>query len=172
MSKRNKVDKGFELIFRDLKETEINILEMMLYEAIYQPVGSELLPRDVIKTPEISVYIDDFFKKRDDYCLVAEVEGIIIGAVWIRILADEIKGYGNIDDKTPEFAISMIKEYRNQGIGTSLMKMMIEYLKETGYSQTSLSVAKGNYAVKMYKDVGFEIIAEKKDDYLMLLKLI
>jgi len=157
---------------REIKETELNILEMMLYEAIYQPVGSEPLPRDVIKTPEISVYIDDFLKKKDDYCLVVDFEGIIVGAAWVRILAGEIKGYGNIDDKTPEFAISLIKEYRNQGIGTSLMKRMIEYLKENRYKQTSLSVDKDNYAVRMYKDVGFEIIAEKKDDYLMLLKLI
>ncbi|MBZ9607188.1 GNAT family N-acetyltransferase [Clostridium estertheticum] len=88
------------------------------------------------------------------------------------MLAGEIKGYENIDDKMPEFSISLIKEYQNQGIGTSLMKKMIEYLKEKGYSQTSLSVSKGNYAVRMYKAVGFKIIAKKKDDYLMLLKLI
>jgi len=157
---------------REIKETELNILEIMLYEAIYQPVGSEPLPRDIIKTPEISVYIDGFLKKSDDYCLVADVEGIIIGAVWVRILVGEIKGYGNIDDKTPEFAISLIEEYRNQGIGTSLMKKMIEYLKENKYKQTSLSVAKDNYAVRMYEHVGFEIVSKKKDDYLMLLKLI
>jgi len=157
---------------REIKETELNILETMLYEAIYQPVGSELLPREVIKVPEISVYIDNFLKNKDDYCLVAEVEGIIIGAVWVRILAGEIKGYGNIDDRTPEFAISLIKEYRNQGIGTALMKKMIEYLKENRYKQTSLSVAKDNYAVRLYKNLGFKIIAENKEDYLMLLKFI
>jgi ribosomal protein S18 acetylase RimI-like enzyme len=157
---------------REIKETELNILETMLYEAIYQPVGSDLLPREVIKVPEISVYIDDFLKKKDDYCLVAEVEGIIIGAVWVRILAGEIKGYGNIDDRTPEFAISLIKEYRNQGIGTALMKKMIEYLKENRYKQASLSVAKDNYAVRLYKNLGFKIIAENKEDFLMLLKFI
>ncbi|MBU3093764.1 GNAT family N-acetyltransferase [Clostridium sp. CF011] len=52
------------------------------------------------------------------------------------------------------------------------MKKILEYLKEKGYSQTSLSVSKDNYAVRMYKAVGFKIIAKKKDDYLMLLKLI
>lgn len=156
---------------RDIKEPELNILEIMLYEAIYQPAGSEPLSRDVIKIPEIRVYIEDFFKKKDDYCLVADVQGVIVGAVWVRILAGEIKGYGNIDNKTPEFAISLIKEYRNQGIGTILMKKMIEYLKSKGYNKTSLSVAKDNYAVKMYTDVGFEIVDKKEDDYLMLLKL-
>ena len=159
-------------IIRELKKIDLNILEMMLYEAIYQPFGSKLLPIDVIKTPEISVYIDDFLKKKDDYCLVVDFEGIIVGAAWVRILAGEIKGYGNIDDKTPEFSISLLKEYRNQGIGTVLMKKMIEYLKKKGYKQTSLSVSKDNYAVRMYENLGFNIIAEKKHDYLMLLKLI
>ncbi|EJO5346916.1 GNAT family N-acetyltransferase [Clostridium botulinum] len=143
----------------------------MLYEAIYQSVGSEPLSMDVIETPEISVYVDNFSKKKDDYCLVADIKGSIIGAVWVRILAGKIKGYGNIDNRTPEFAISLLKEYRNQGIGTALMKKMIEYLKEKGYSQTSLSVDKDNYAVKMYKNVGFKIIEEREHDYLMILKL-
>jgi len=159
-------------IIREIKETELDILERMLFEAIYLPVGSEPLTREVLKIPEISVYIDDFLKKKDDYCLVADVEGIIIGAVWVRILAGEIKGYGNIDDTTPRvfyFADKGISKSRDRNI---FDKKMIEYLKENGYSQTSLSVSKGNYAVRMYKSVGFEIIAEKKDDYLMLLRLI
>lgn len=157
---------------REIKESELNILETMLYEAVYVPVGSEPPTIDVIKIPEINAYIDDFPKKKDDYCLVAEINGHIVGAVWVRILSGEIKGYGNIDDKTPEFCISLVKEYRNQGIGTALMKKMIEYLKENGYSQASLSVAKENYAFGMYKKLGFEIIGEREDDFLMLLKLI
>jgi len=48
---------------------------------------------------------------------------------------------------------------------------MISYLTEKGYNQTSLSVEKKNYAVSMYKNLGFEIIDENKEDYIMLLKL-
>jgi len=125
----------------------------------------------VINIPKVRVYINDFGQKKDDYCLVADLNGQIIGAVWVRILADEIKGYGNVDDKTPEFAISLFKEYRKLGTGTLLMKKMISYLKGKDYKQTSLSVQKENYAAKMYKKLGFEIIGENDKDYLMLLKL-
>lgn len=159
-----------QYIIREIKEAELNVLENMLYEAIFQPEGQEPLPRDIIEKPEISVYIDDF-GKQGDYCLVADLDGKIIGAVWVRILAGEMKGYGNIDDKTPEFAVSLYKEYRNRGIGTALMKKMIEHLKESGYAQASLSVDKANYAVRMYKSLGFEIISENREDYLMVLKL-
>lgn len=157
-------------LIRDIAPHELGILEDMLYEAIFQPYENNLLPREVIKQPEIGVYIEHW-GNLDDLCLVADIDGKIIGAVWTRILAGEIKGYGNIDDQTPEFAISLFKEYRNKGIGTVLMKEMIEKLKEHGYKQTTLSVAKDNYALKMYKNVGFKIIAEQEHDYLLLLNL-
>lgn len=80
------------------------------------------------------------------------------------------RGYGNIDDKTPEFSISVFKEYRGQGIGKALMEKMIALLKEKGYSQASLSVAKDNYACKLYLDLGFSILKEREQDYLMILK--
>lgn len=157
-------------MIREIEPHELVILEDMLYEAIFQPDENNILPREVIKQPEIGVYIENWGNP-DDLCLVVDVDGKIIGAVWTRILAGKIKGYGNIDDQTPEFAMSLFKEYRNKGIGTVLMKEMIEKLKEHGYKQTSLSVAKDNYALKMYKNVGFEIITEQEHDYLMLLNL-
>ena len=158
-------------IIREIKQSEFSILDDMLYEAIYQHDTANLLPKNIIELPKINVYIKDFGKQTDDYCLVADVNGKIVGAVWVRILAGEIKGYGNIDETTPEFAISLFKEFRNQGIGTRLMTEMIDYLQKCGYEKTSLSVDKENYAVKMYKKLGFEVVAENDDDYLMVLKL-
>ncbi len=160
-----------EYIIRPINENEYYILEDMLYEAIYQPDENNLIPRDVIKLPEVHSYINNFGNKKDDYCLVADYDGKIIGAVWVRILSDDIKGYGNIDDETPEFAISLYKQYRNHGIGTKLMSVMIEYLRNNGYKQTSLNVKKENYAVRLYKKMGFEVIGEDSEDYLMLLRL-
>lgn len=79
--------------------------------------------------------------------------------------------YGHIEDGVPSFAISLFKEYRGYGIGTAMMKKMICELKQRGYEKASLSVQKANYAVKMYKDVGFEIIAEKEEEYVMVCQL-
>lgn len=158
-------------LIRPLEKNEYHILEDMLYEAIYQPDENNLVSKEVLHVPEIRVYIEDFGRKKDDYCLVADVNGKIVGAVWTRILSGDIKGFGNIDNKTPEFAISLYKEYRNKGIGTKLMSTMIEHLRDRGYKQTSLNVQKENYAVRLYKNMGFEIIGEGKDDYVMLLRL-
>lgn len=156
---------------REIKQSELGILEDMLYEAIYQPDRKNLIPRSVLNIPEVNAYIRDFGKEKSDYCLVADFEGKIIGAVWVRIISGDIKGYGYVDDNTPEFAISLFEEYRNQGVGSLLMAAMINYLCESGYKQTSLNVKKGNYAVNLYRKMEFEVIREDDEDYLMVLKL-
>lgn len=72
---------------------------------------------------------------------------------------------------TPQFAISLLEEYRNQGIGSRLIITIIDHLLKSGYNQASLNVKKENYAVKLYRKMGFEIIKEEDEDYLMVLKL-
>jgi ribosomal protein S18 acetylase RimI-like enzyme len=147
---------------RPIKPDEIGVLDDFLYEAIYQPDIENPAPKNIIKKPELQIYIKDFGKP-DDNCLVAVFDSRIVGAVWTRI----INGFGSVDDKTPEFAISLYREYRGRGIGTNLMREMLQLLHSKGYEQTSLAVQKENYAVKMYKAVGFEIICELEEEYLM-----
>ena len=152
---------------RRLKDSEYPVLADFLYEAIFIPEGVTPPPREIIEQPELRVYTDDFGHKKGDMALTAECDGKIVGAVWVRIMND----YGHIDDDTPSFAISLFKEYRGMGIGTELMRKMLIRLREAGYKQTSLAVQKDNYAVRMYKKVGFEIIDENEQEYIMLCKL-
>ena len=152
---------------RNIKETEYDLLSDFLYDAIYIPEGVKAPAKEIIKRPELQVYVADFGKRKGDYCLVAENDKKIIGAVWVRIMND----YGHIDNETPSFAISVKQEYRNHGIGTALMRSMLDLLKKENYKQASLAVQKANYAVKMYKDVGFEIVDENEEEYIMIRKL-
>ena len=82
-----------------------------------------------------------------------------------------INGYGSIDNVTVEFAISVFDEYQKMGIGTALMKKMLEYLKKLNYPKASLAVQKENYAVRMYQKVGFEIAYENEQEYIMIHRL-
>ncbi len=156
-----------DYIIRKIKQEEVKVLDTFLYEAIFIPDGVEAPPKDIINQPELQVYVDDFGYKEGDICFVAEVGNEIVGAVWVRIMDD----YGHIDDKTPSFAISLLKEYRNYGIGTELMKTMLDELKKHGYKQSSLAVQKQNYAVRMYKKVGFQIVNENEEEYIMVCQL-
>lgn len=155
-----------EYLIRKIKSNEYSALENFLYEAIFVPEGVSAPPKEIINKPELQVYIADFGKRKGDMGLVAEVDNRIVGAVWVRIMDD----YGHIDDETPSFAISLYKKYRNYGIGTAMMKEMLNVLDQAGYKQASLAVQKENYAVKMYKKVGFIIVDENDEEYIMLYK--
>ena len=152
---------------RELRKEETELLKDFLYEAIFIPKGMEPPARGIIEQPELRLYYEDFGTGKADYCIVAEDDDMVIGAVWTRIMND----YGHVDDDTPSFAISLYKEYRGQGVGTRLMKKMLNLLKEKGYKQASLAVQKANYAVKMYEKVGFKTVDENDEEYIMVCEL-
>lgn len=149
---------------RKLQKHEYPLLDNFLYEAIFIPDGIEPPPKTIITSPELQVYVARFGESKDDIGLVAEVDGQIVGAVWVRIMND----YGHIDDETPSLAISLYNEYRKLGIGTAMMKKILDLLKSHGYKKVSLSVQKANYAAKLYQKVGFEIVRENEEEYIMV----
>lgn len=154
-------------VIRNLRQDETELLKDFLYEAIFIPEGVDPPERSIVERPELRVYTDDFGSRRGDNCLVADHNGKAVGAVWTRIMDD----YGHVDDDTPSFAISLYKEYRSRGIGTKLMKEMLELLKSQGYKRASLAVQKTNYAVKMYEKVGFKTVDENDEEYIMVCDL-
>ena len=160
-------DKQKKYIIRNMRKSEIILLKDFLYEAIFIPEGVEQPERDIVERPELRVYTDDFGSRKGDNCLVADFGGKVVGAVWTRIMDD----YGHVDDETPSFAISLYKEYRGQGIGSQLMVKMLELLKRQGYEKASLAVQKANYAVKMYKNVGFKTVDKNDEEYIMVCEL-
>ena len=47
------------------------------------------------------------------------------------------------------------------------MVKMLELLKWQGYERASLAVQKANYAVKMYRNVGFKTVDENAEEFIM-----
>ena len=158
---------GMKVTIRNIREDESELLKDFLYEAIFVPEGEAPPPRDIIERPELKVYTEGFGSGKADLCLVTELKGRIVGAVWTRIMND----YGHIDDETPSLAISVLPEQRHRGIGTELMKEMLKLLSEQGFGRVSLSVQKANFAVDLYRKVGFEVLSDKGDEYIMICRL-
>jgi ribosomal protein S18 acetylase RimI-like enzyme len=157
-----------ELTIREIQREDYPLLEEFLYLAVYQRDPLQPIPRSVIDEPRVRNYIDGFGERTHDHGLVAEADGQVIGAAWARVLAGDPRGYGYLDDATPELAISLLPEYRSKGIGTRLMRRLIEHLTAAGYARTSLSVDKDNYASRMYARLGFALAAEQDEDLLMV----
>lgn len=154
-------------VIREIRSDEIPLLEDFLYEAIFIPEGTNPPPKSIINSEELQIYIRDFGMFSDDKCLVAETDGKIVGAVWSRIMND----YGHVGDGIPSFAISLYKEFRNKGIGTELLRQMLQLLRREGYANVSLSVQKENYATNMYVKAGFVVVKETEEEYIMVCKL-
>jgi ribosomal protein S18 acetylase RimI-like enzyme len=93
-----------------------------------------------------------------------------VGAVWIRLMIGEAKGYGYINDQTPELSIAMLPGYRGLGLGTRLMTALIEAVRET-YPALSLSVSADNPARRLYERLGFETVKVEGDSMTMQLSL-
>ena len=175
---------------RPLRSDERHLLEDFLYEAIYVPEGFEgTVPRSIIHDdPKCCAAFECFGDLPDDRALVAEVDGRVVGACWVRT-TDE---YGHIDDETPSFSISLYAQYRGRGIGGAmmhkgsamkpmkkkgiggaLMRQMLDELREAGYARASLSVQKENPALRLYERLGFRIIGDGEDEteWMMVIDL-
>ena len=152
-----------DYIIREINEEEIKLLDRFLYLAIYVHKGEVPPPFGIIYKPELQVYVENLGKEKDDHILIAEADDKIVGAVLVRIMDD----YGHIDDETPSLIISVEKEYRGKGIGRSLLSSMLSLLSKCGYKAVSLSCQKENYAVSLYKSLGFEIIKDIDEEYIM-----
>lgn len=148
---------------RPIRRSEIPLLTDFLYEAIFQGGGTPL-PRTVIQHPALWRYVDRFGSRRGDRCLVAEQQGVIVGAVWVR----RMHGFGFRNTATPEMAVAVYPQWRGQGTGTSLVAAMLQLLHREGYTAVSLSVQRANPAVRLYQRAGFTVAEATDEEYVMV----
>lgn len=160
-------DDELDVVIREMKRQEYPLLEDFLWQAIDIPEGMDPPPRSILHTPALQVYLAGFGGNRSDQAFVAEIDGRVVGAAWARIMKD----YGHIDAHTPSLAISVWKEFRGRGIGSALVRALLESLKKSGYSRVSLSVQRANPARRMYERAGFRIFEQRGEEYLMIAHL-
>lgn len=154
---------------RTLSQTEYALLDTFLYEAIFIENGALPPPRTITVEPMLQRYIAEFGRV-GDLCFVAEMKGNVIGAVWTRLFSADTPGYGTINAAIPELSISILPAFRSNGIGTALLKRILEQLKKEGYSAVSLSTQPQNPAMQLYEKLGFSIYAHKEDGSIIMQK--
>ena len=147
-----------DYVIRAMRPAEYPLLEDFLYEAIFVPEGFEgEVPRSIVHDdPKCRAAFEGFGTLPDDRAVVAEDGGVVVGACWART-TDE---YGHIDSETPSFSISLYQTYRGRGIGSALMRCMLDELRAAGYARASLSVQKENPALRLYERQGFRIVGD------------
>ncbi|MGM9635183.1 MAG: GNAT family N-acetyltransferase [Candidatus Avispirillum sp.] len=119
---------------------------------------------DEAKKPDLS-YVEGMFKYLDR---VGE-------AYFIEVLKDgEYISVGDVTVKAENPPIAIwYAEYRGTGIGTAVMKTVIQRLKELGYDKiTGSTVYKWNApSLHMHQKLGFRIVSEDEKEYILELEL-
>ena len=137
---------------RPMKPEEYALLPDFLYEALYVPEGYTPHPRAILSTPELKLYYDNFGSSKDDIALAAcDEDGRVAGCVWTRIMND----YSHLDDETPSLVVSLYEGCRGHGLGTALIKAMLDAVRRNGRKAVSLSVQVSHPAQNLYRRLGF-----------------
>ena len=156
---------------RPLTPNDAPFLWEMLYHAIYVPAGSPPPAREIVNQPALATYVRDWGRTGDTGVLVIDRPAQQpVGAAWLRLLTGEDKGYGYIDDRTPELSIAVLPGHRGKGLGTRLLAQLFESAAQR-YTAISLSVDPDNPALRLYRRLGFEVIESTGHAYIMKKRL-
>ncbi|GGA30346.1 GNAT family N-acetyltransferase [Psychrobacillus lasiicapitis] len=154
---------------RYLKENEKNFFLEMLYESIYMEEERKPRIEVLLYTNELIKYHQDWGRKGDTVLVATDHLGTPIGAVWYRLFSSEKRGYGYVDDYTPELGIALKKEVRGKGLGNKLMHAIMDEAKNNNYRRLSLSVDIDNTnALNLYRRLGFVEVGGEGNSITML----
>jgi ribosomal protein S18 acetylase RimI-like enzyme len=149
----------FTYLVRELAREDEPFLWEMLYHALYVAPGQAPFPPEIVNEPEIARYVFDWGRPHDrGFVAVGRATSQPAGAAWARLFTADDKGYGYINDETPEISVAVLPECRGKGIGTALLDRLIADAR-TRFPAVSLSVSADNPAVRLYRRLGFEVIA-------------
>jgi ribosomal protein S18 acetylase RimI-like enzyme len=122
-------------------------LDRALFHAANWEPTRDPLPLD---HPALAAYRDDWGRP-GDLGVVAEADGEPVGAAYCRL----VRGYGYVDERTPEVTIGVDAAFRGRGIGSALLLALAELAKAEGFNQLSLSVEPTNPALRLYERLGY-----------------
>jgi ribosomal protein S18 acetylase RimI-like enzyme len=147
-------------LYQPLTPEDLPLMRRMLYLAIHVPAGVTPPPPEIVASPDLAAYVNDWGRAGDMGLKAIDTHsGQVIGAAWLRLFAGEAKGYGYVDGETPELSIALSAPYRGKGIGTQLLGHLFEAAGDR-YKAVSLSVSADNPALRLYERLGFEPVGK------------
>lgn len=112
-----------------------------------------------------------FLQERGDFGILAFEDSELAGVCWALFLPENDKGYGFVDEQTPEMSLWVAEEFRGQGLGRLLIQELIRTAQNRKLAQISLSVEPENFAKQLYLSEGFVAVPGGEEDGVMLLTL-
>lgn len=93
---------------------------------------------------------------------VAEIPGFgLIGQVFIQLICDRPE-LADGWQRAYLYSFRIKPEFRNQGLGSRIVKVIEDFLAARLYSRLTLNVARDNLdAIRLYRRLGFQIVGEE-----------
>ncbi|GHO53334.1 GNAT family N-acetyltransferase [Ktedonobacter robiniae] len=146
------------ILIRPVRPDNEPFLWKMLYYAAHMQEDGETSSDAAKNNPGLQKYVQEWGRETDIGVLaLSPHDQRPLGAAWIRLLIEEKKTSHLIPDGTPELAIAVLPDVLGQGIGTQLLKHLLEAASKV-YPAVMLSVRKSNPARYLYERMGFEIV--------------
>jgi len=140
----------------------------MLYEAAYWRSGEPRPPKEeVLLEPEHACYLQGWGRPGYSAVLAVDLDRGRLGAAWYRLMTSEDPGYGFVNDQAPEVSLAVVPDHRGRGVGGALLRELRDAASSQGYSALSLSVEKGNPALRLYERNGLVKLFETDDAWTM-----
>lgn len=149
------------LTLRDATATDQLFITAMMREALFVPPGEPPFAVGLVDEPDIAPYHLDFGGRSGDLGTVAVLGDEPVGAAWVRLH----RGYGFVDDRTPELTIAVAAEQRGRGIGGALLVALLERVP-----RCSLSCDRRNAAIRLYERHEFAVVATDGEHSVVMLR--
>ncbi len=141
---------------RPARSDDVAFLWRMLYEAAYwHPRAPRPQFREMLANDHLARYVEGWGCPSDIGVIAEDASRRPLGAAWLRILAAQRPGYGFIDDSTSEISVAVEDDCRGRGIGTALLKTLLQEASTSGLHAVSLSASEENPALHLYERLGF-----------------
>ncbi len=109
--------------------------------------------------PTLARYVEGWGRPGDRGVVAVDGAGAV-GAAWLRLLVgDEQSSVAFVDAETPEIAVAVEPGREGLGIGSALLRRLIETVTPH-HPRVTLNVRADNPAVRLYERLGFVAVDE------------
>lgn len=147
-----------EILIRKVKPNDakeyVNLINLV-WRSAYKHIFPENVFVELEKksNERIKNFLDNFYTDNTRMCYVAEIDGVIVGAIYGTIKSTydyyEEKGFADL------VSLYIKDEYQGMGIGNKLKDIFINWAKENGAKKFVIGVLKENTnARKVYEKWG------------------
>jgi ribosomal protein S18 acetylase RimI-like enzyme len=159
------------VVVRTALADDLSFMQRMLYEAANNP-GEHWPPFDEsMQEPRNLRFWRGLMARAGDLGVIAEMDHVPVGAAWMRMMGEGERGPDD-DPDVPVLAIGVEHAYRGQGIGTELMRLLLDAARHNRVRCIDLTTGSFNTAaVRLYHGQGFRDIGYNQDTIRMRVTL-